>query len=103
MYPCYLAQARWLRPSWPVLARHVGVVGFNGGGDCRADRTEAMARALARDCDELGDDGARVKARRERLALDKSRLASEAGVSRLTLAANENGQGFRHSSLAKIE
>lgn len=51
----------------------------------------------------VSDDGARVKARRERLGMDKIDLAKEAGVSRDTLAAIEAGEGFRRSSLTKIE
>lgn len=51
----------------------------------------------------MSDEGARVKARRERLAMGKRELAELAGVSRDTLAAIEDGQGFRRSSLTKIE
>jgi len=58
---------------------------------------------LSMDFDVPGADGERVQARRERLGLDKGRLASDAGVSRDTLAAIERGHGFRRSSLTKIE
>jgi transcriptional regulator with XRE-family HTH domain len=62
----------------------------------------AMARSKA-DSGDMSAEGERVKARRERLGLDKRRLATEAGVSRETLGAIEGGQGFRNSSLVKIE
>lgn len=61
-----------------------------------------MARSEA-DSDDMSVEGDRVVARRQRLGMDKSRLASEAGVSRDTLNAIERGQGFRNSSLRKIE
>ena len=48
-------------------------------------------------------DGDRVKERREALGMPKSALAELAGVDRATLAAVENGQGFRQASLKKIE
>lgn len=51
----------------------------------------------------MGEEGARVRARRERLGMDKKQLAEEAGVSRDTVAAIEEGQSFRRSSLTKIE
>ena len=51
----------------------------------------------------MSDEGERVKARRERLAMGKRELAEMAGVSRDTLAAIEAGEGFRRSSLTKIE
>src|SRR5689334_10955415 len=50
-----------------------------------------------------GDEGNHVRLRRERLGMDKSQLAREAGVSRETLAAIERGEGFRRSTLTKIE
>lgn len=55
------------------------------------------------DSDDMSPDGERVRARRERLGMDKLHLAEQAGVSRETLAAIEKGQGFRRSSLTKIE
>jgi len=51
----------------------------------------------------VSDDGDRVRRRRERLGIDKLHLAKEAGVSRETLAAVERGEGFRRSTLTKIE
>lgn len=51
----------------------------------------------------MGDEGERVRARRERLVMGKRELAELAGVSRDTLAAIEDGRGFRRSSLTKIE
>jgi transcriptional regulator with XRE-family HTH domain len=51
----------------------------------------------------MSDEGERVRARRERLGMGKRELADLAGVSRDTLAAIEEGQGFRRSSLTKIE
>lgn len=62
-----------------------------------------MARLDAADSGFMSDDGARIKERRERLAMGKRELAELAGVSRDTLAAIETGQGFRRSSLTKIE
>lgn len=62
-----------------------------------------MARLNREQSGDVSDDGDRVKARRERLGMDKIDLAKEAGVSRDTLAAIEAGEGFRRSSLTKIE
>lgn len=62
-----------------------------------------MARQDRADFGNVSDDGDRVRARRERLGLDKLHLAQEAGISRETLAAIEDGKGFRRSSLTKIE
>ena len=62
-----------------------------------------MARLSREQSGDVSDDGERVKARRERLGMDKIDLAKEAGVSRDTLAAIEAGEGFRRSSLTKIE
>jgi len=62
-----------------------------------------MAARITAQSGGVSDDGERVKARRERLGLDKLHLAEQAGVSRETLAAIENGQGFRRSTLTKIE
>lgn len=52
---------------------------------------------------DVSDEGDRIRARRERLGLDKRHLAADAGISRETLAAIEGGQGFRRTSLTKIE
>jgi transcriptional regulator with XRE-family HTH domain len=62
-----------------------------------------MARLGKEQSGDVSDDGDRVKARRERLGIDKIDLAKEAGVSRDTLAAIEAGEGFRRSSLTKLE
>lgn len=61
-----------------------------------------MTRLSKADSGLVSDIGDQVRARRERLGMDKVDLAREAGVSRDTLAAIEAGLGFRHSSLAKI-
>lgn len=52
---------------------------------------------------DMTTDGDRVRARRERLGIDKKILAKAAGVSRDTLATIEAGAAFRRSSLTKIE
>lgn len=62
-----------------------------------------MVRISRADSPVMSDEGERVRARRERLAMSKLELADLAGVSRDTLAAIEAGQGFRRSSLTKIE
>ena len=62
-----------------------------------------MARLNRAESGVMGDEGEKVRQRRERLVLGKQALAKEAGVSRDTLAAIEDGQGFRRSSLTKIE
>ena len=62
-----------------------------------------MAPRNAADFGIVSDDGDRIRARRERLGVDKRHLAAEAGISRETLAAIEGGQGFRRTSLTKIE
>lgn len=62
-----------------------------------------MARLGSEHLADMSDEGQRVKARRERLGLDKKELAAEAGVNRNTLAAIEAGDSFNRTSLAKIE
>lgn len=62
-----------------------------------------MARLDKEQSGVMSDDGQRVRARRERLGMGKRELAAMAGVARDTLAAIEEGQGFRRSSLTKIE
>lgn len=62
-----------------------------------------MARLGSEHLADMSDEGERVRARRERLGLDKKELAAEAGVNRNTLAAIESGDSFNRTSLAKIE
>lgn len=62
-----------------------------------------MARLEKEHSGVMGDEGERVRIRRERLNMGKVELAESAGVSRDTLAAIEEGKGFRRSSLTKIE
>lgn len=50
----------------------------------------------------VSTEGEAVRARRERLGMDKSALAVRAKVNRDTVNAIEDGQGFRQSSLTKI-
>ena len=49
------------------------------------------------------EEGARMRARRERIGWDVKRLATEAGVHRTTLAALEAGEGTRGTTRAKVE
>jgi transcriptional regulator with XRE-family HTH domain len=49
------------------------------------------------------EEGARLRARRERIGWDVKRLAAEAGVHRTTLAALEAGEGSRGTTRAKVE
>lgn len=51
----------------------------------------------------MSDEGKDVTARRERLGLKKTELAAEAGVSRNTLFAIEEGKSFNRATLARIE
>ena len=51
----------------------------------------------------MSNEGERLRSRRERLAMSKLELAEQAGISRDTLAAIERGEGFRRSSLTKVE
>ncbi|HET6628513.1 MAG TPA: helix-turn-helix transcriptional regulator [Woeseiaceae bacterium] len=51
----------------------------------------------------MDEDGERVRKRRERIGMGKKELAAEAGVSRDTLAAIEEGRNFRRASLTRIE
>lgn len=62
-----------------------------------------MAREDRADLGPVSREGDEVRARRERAGLHKNELADLAGVSRETVAAIEAGEGFRRSSLAKIE
>jgi transcriptional regulator with XRE-family HTH domain len=52
---------------------------------------------------DMSDEGSNVRARRERLGMDKKALAAEAGVNRNTLTAIEAGESFNRTTLAKIE
>lgn len=49
------------------------------------------------------NEGARLRARRERIGWDVKRLATEANVHRTTLAALEAGEGTRGTTRAKVE
>jgi transcriptional regulator with XRE-family HTH domain len=51
----------------------------------------------------MTDAGQAVRARQEHLGLSMVALAEAAGISRDTLSEIEHGQGFRRSSLTKIE
>lgn len=62
-----------------------------------------MARKRAEHSGVMGDDAERLRARRQRLDLSQEALAQKAHVNRDTIAAIERGQGFRRSSLTKIE
>ena len=62
-----------------------------------------MARLGREHLGDMSNEGAQVRARRERLGMDKKALAEEAGVSRNTLAAIESGDSFNRTTLAKIE
>lgn len=62
-----------------------------------------MARLDKEQSGVVSDEGEQVKARRERLGMDKVELAAAAKVSRDTLAAVERGEGYRRSTLTKIE
>lgn len=62
-----------------------------------------VPRSERADSGPVSDEGDRVKRRRERIGYDKKRLAEEAGVSRDTLFAIEEGKGFRRDSLTKLE
>lgn len=62
-----------------------------------------MVRLNAAHSGVMSEEGDRVTARRERLHMSKVELAEMADVSRDTLAAIEAGEGFRRSSLTKIE
>src|SRR4051812_31490803 len=62
-----------------------------------------MAREKQAESAPVSSEGDSVRRRRERLGLHKNELADAAGVSRDTLAAIESGEGFRRTSLTKIE
>lgn len=62
-----------------------------------------MARKDTEHSGVMADEGVGVRARRERLGIGKKELAEEAGVSRDTLAAIEDGRNFRRASLTRIE
>lgn len=62
-----------------------------------------MARKSAEDSGVMGHDAERVSARMERLGITDVELAREAKMDRGTIAAIKRGQGFRRSSLAKLE
>lgn len=69
--------------------------GDEGSGD--------MARKRAEQSGVMRDDADRLRARMERLGISDSELAREAGVHRDTIGAIKQGQGFRRSSLTKLE
>lgn len=52
---------------------------------------------------DVGDEGERVKARRQRLGMHVTDLAREAGVNRNTLSALEAGSSFNRTTLTKVE
>lgn len=60
-----------------------------------------MAR-LSREGSGSLSEGAEILRRRERLGITKVALAREAGVTRETLAALEDGRGHRSDTLAKV-
>lgn len=62
-----------------------------------------MAREVRADSSPVSDEGDAVKRRRERLGWNIGELADAAGVNRDTVSAIEAGEGFRRSSLTKIE
>lgn len=62
-----------------------------------------MARQNTAESGFVSDEGKEVTRRRERLGMHKNELADAAGVSRQTLAAIEEGAGYRRASLTKIE
>lgn len=62
-----------------------------------------MARKDAKHSGVMGNDAERLRARMDRLGYTDVQLARESGVDRGTIAAIKRGQGFRRSSLAKIE
>lgn len=51
----------------------------------------------------MSEEGIRVRARRERLGMDKKALAAEAKVNRNTLTAIEAGESFNRTTLVKLE
>lgn len=61
-----------------------------------------MARRSAEQSAVMGIEGERVKTRRERLGMTKVQLHEASGVDRATIAAIEEGKGYRADSLAKI-
>ena len=61
-----------------------------------------MARLSKAQSGVMGNEGARIRARRDALGMDIAPLAKEIGVNRQTLAAIEDGQGYRQSTLTKI-
>jgi len=62
-----------------------------------------MARRHAEQSGVMGVDADRLRARMDRLGISDSELARESGVNRDTIAAIKRGQGFRRSSLTKLE
>jgi len=62
-----------------------------------------MARLGRGEFGDMNEEGERVKARRERLGMEKIDLARAAGVHRNTLAALENGESYNRSTLRKVE
>lgn len=62
-----------------------------------------MSRNELAQCGAMSNEGSRITERRERLGLNKSELAKEAGVHRDTLSDIEGGKGFQAATLAKIE
>ena len=62
-----------------------------------------VARTRVEQSGAMGGDAERLRVRTERLGISDSQLARESGVNRDTIAAIKGGQGFRRSSLTKIE
>lgn len=62
-----------------------------------------MARRDAEQSGVMGEDATRLRMRMDRLGINDSELARESGVNRDTIAAIKRGQGFRRSSLTKLE
>lgn len=62
-----------------------------------------MERLHREHLSDVSDEGELVRARRERLGMDKKALAAESGVNRNTLAALEEGDSFNRTTLAKVE
>ncbi len=62
-----------------------------------------MARTDAGNSPFMGKDAERLRARMDRLGISDVELSRESGVDRGTISAIKRGQGFRRSTLARIE
>jgi transcriptional regulator with XRE-family HTH domain len=62
-----------------------------------------MARKDTEHSGVMADDAERLRMRMDRLGISDSELARISGVNRDTIAAIKRGQGFRRSSLTKLE